>query len=107
MAPITIAVDAMGGDHGLAVTLPAVAQFIKQNQRAKALLVGQEQAIRSQLATFRPDNEERIRIMHASGVVAMDERITVAVRHKRDSAISIAPHLLKQQQVQASVRTRN
>src|SRR5699024_6811012 len=107
MAPITIAVDAMGGDHGLAVTLPAVAQFIKQNQRAKILLVGQEQAIRSQLATFRLDNEARVSIIHASEVEAMDDQHSVALMEKRDSSMRIAAQLLKQQKTQAMFSSGN
>ncbi len=42
---ITIAVDAMGGDHGLPVTVPATIQFLSQASTTKCLLVGDEPAI--------------------------------------------------------------
>lgn len=107
MAPITIAVDAMGGDHGLAVTLPAVAQFIRQNQRANVLLVGQEQAIQAQLATFQLHNEPRVTLVHASEVVTMDDPLNVALRQKRDSSMRVAAQLVKQQQAHAMVSAGN
>lgn len=107
MAPIIIAVDAMGGDHGLAVTLPAVAQFIRANQRTKVLLVGQESAIKAQLSIHQLHNEPRVTIVPASEVVAMDDPINVALRQKRNSSMRVAAQMVKEQQAHAMVSAGN
>ncbi len=40
--PVTIAVDAMGGDHGLPVTIPASLKFLENTPEARVILVGLE-----------------------------------------------------------------
>ena len=42
-----IAVDVMGGDHGLAVTLPACAEFLRTHPDASLLLVGEKKKIKN------------------------------------------------------------
>ena len=45
-----IAVDAMGGDHGPKVTVPASLDFLAAHPEAELLLVGQEDLLRAQLS---------------------------------------------------------
>ena len=66
-----IAIDCMGGDHGPSVTVPAAIQFLAEHPSANLLLVGQEDVLRPLLATHASDS--RIRLVHASEVVGMDE----------------------------------
>ena len=40
-----IAVDAMGGDHGPAVTVPACLDFLESNPDAELLLVGLKEPV--------------------------------------------------------------
>ncbi|MBV1885403.1 MAG: phosphate acyltransferase, partial [Gammaproteobacteria bacterium] len=40
MTKLTIAVDAMGGDHGVSVSVPAARLCLKQNQNLDLILVG-------------------------------------------------------------------
>ena len=47
---INIAIDAMGGDHGPLVTIPAAVQFLGEAANCRALLVGRTTAIEAQLA---------------------------------------------------------
>ena len=47
---ITLAVDAMGGDSGLAVTAPGAAAFLKQQRDVRLIMVGDEAAVRKALA---------------------------------------------------------
>ena len=48
--PVTVAVDAMGGDHGPAVTIPAALDFLDATPDTRVILVGLEDPIRRALA---------------------------------------------------------
>ena len=48
--PITIALDAMGGDHGPQVTVPAALKSLKEERDIKVILVGDKDAITEQLS---------------------------------------------------------
>ncbi len=103
---ITLAVDCMGGDHGLVVTLPAVTQFLSREPEARFVLVGQQAAIEAALpAALRAD--PRITIHHASEVVAMDDAIEVALRRKRDSSMRVAVELVKKGVADAAISAGN
>ena len=89
---VTVAVDAMGGDHGASEVVPAALAYARANPRDRLILVGDEATIR-RLATDRPAN---IEIVHASEVVDMDEHDpALALRTKRDSSILVATELVK------------
>jgi glycerol-3-phosphate acyltransferase PlsX len=83
-APIRIAVDAMGGDHGPSVTLPACRAFLDRHPQAELILVGRAEAL-APAASWA-----RCRIVHASEVVAMDDSVEVALRRKKDSSMRLA-----------------
>jgi len=72
---ITVAVDAMGGDHGLKVIIPASLRAVKKNPDLKLLLVGNESQIHAQLkkSSLSSAHANQISVIHASEVVAMDE----------------------------------
>ena len=95
-----IAVDCMGGDHGLASTLPACRAFLAAHPHATLLLVGQAQA----LASF---NHPRATIVLATDVVAMDDPIEIALRKKRDSSMRVAIEQVKSGAAQAAVSAGN
>ena len=107
--PITIAVDGMGGDYGLPVTLPSTIQFLSQKPEARCLLVGDEGAIRSAIAEQKPDAAllSRLDIVHASEAVGMDEPIAVAMRGKKDSSMRRSLECLLDGRAQACVSAGN
>ena len=47
---ITIAIDAMGGDHGPSVTVPAALNFLGEFTQSRVILVGRRAAIDAELA---------------------------------------------------------
>jgi glycerol-3-phosphate acyltransferase PlsX len=104
---VTIALDAMGGDHGPHVTVPAAAHFLSRNAEAKVVLVGQEPVLRSEMRAAGLHAGERVRIQPASEVVAMDESVAVAMRSKRDSSMRLAIDLLKNGEADACVSAGN
>ena len=92
---VTIVLDAMGGDHGAHVTVPAAASFLASNPEARIILVGQEPLVRAEMKAAGLNADARVRVQHASEVVAMDESIATALRGKRDSSMRVAIDLIK------------
>ena len=95
-----IAVDCMGGDHGLAITLPACRAFLDTHPHARLLLVGQAQ----QLASF---SHARASVVPASQVVTMDDPLEIALRKKKDSSMRVAVEQVKSGAAQAAVSAGN
>jgi glycerol-3-phosphate acyltransferase PlsX len=108
---ITIAVDAMGGDHGLPVTIPACVKAVKKNPRLHLVLVGKKTEIERHLKqhgiSIRPTPHPQLSIVHASEVVDMDELPSHAMRNKKDSSMRIAINLVKEGKAQACVSAGN
>ncbi len=104
---IKLSIDCMGGDHGPSVTVPAALSFLSQASDAELILVGQESAIRSELAKLKQERHPRITIRHATEVVAMDDPIETALRRKKDSSMRVAINLVKEGQAQACVSAGN
>ncbi len=103
----TIALDAMGGDYGPEVVVPAAAIALKQYADIKLLLVGQEQRLQPLLQQHLAPFKERALIHHASEVVAMDESPSSAMRSKKDSSMRVALDLVKSGVAQACVSAGN
>ena len=103
---ITIAIDAMGGDHGPGVTVPAALDFLQRRTGASVILVGVEAAIRSELAKGR-GARERFTVRNATQVVEMHEPPAQALRGKKDSSMRVAINLVKEGAAQACVSAGN
>jgi glycerol-3-phosphate acyltransferase PlsX len=106
---ITIAIDAMGGDHGLSVIVPASLKAIQKNKELHLILVGDKNQILEQLKSrnISIDKEPQLSIKHASEVVAMDELPSLAMRNKKDSSMRVAINLVKDGVAQACVSAGN
>lgn len=102
-----IAVDAMGGDHGPPVTVPASLDFLASHPEAELLLVGLEEPLARELARTRAPQASRIRVVPAAEVVGMDEDVRTAIRTKKHSSMRIAIDLVKQERAQACVSAGN
>ena len=104
-----IAVDAMGGDHGPSVTVPAALSFLASMPAAHIVLVGNAEAIEAELrkARHRAGVRERVRVVAASEVVAMDEPPADALRRKKDSSMRVAINLVKGGEADACVSAGN
>ncbi|MEO6623400.1 MAG: phosphate acyltransferase PlsX, partial [Burkholderiaceae bacterium] len=96
----TIAVDCMGGDHGIGVTLPACLAFLHSHPQAHLLLVGRGQ----ELAGF---SHPRATLVPATEVVAMDDSIELALRRKKDSSMRVALDRVKDGSAAAAVSAGN
>jgi glycerol-3-phosphate acyltransferase PlsX len=104
---VTVAVDAMGGDHGPSVTVPAALAFLEETRDASVILVGLEAPLTQALAKSRSSAKDRIAIHACSEVVAMDEPPAEALRRKKDSSMRVAINLVKDGAAQACVSAGN
>lgn len=102
-----ISIDCMGGDHGPRVTVPAALAFLARESEVELILVGREDAIRSELQRHGVLDHARVSIVHATEVVEMDDSLEVALRRKKDSSMRVAIDLVKQGQAQACVSAGN
>ncbi len=103
-----IAVDAMGGDHGPQVTVPASLDFLASHPEAELLLVGLKDALEPELARAnRGAGHARASIVPATEVVAMDEDVRTAIRTKKHSSMRVAIDLVKEGRAQACVSAGN
>ncbi|MEO8134779.1 MAG: hypothetical protein ABI831_12465, partial [Betaproteobacteria bacterium] len=108
VAPVTIAIDAMGGDFGPEVTVPAALDFLLAHPAARVILVGQEDAIRARLRDAdAAAGADRLAVRNATQVVEMHERPAQALRGKKDSSMRIAINLVKDGSAAASVSAGN
>ena len=97
----------MGGDYGLRMSLPASLQSLSDFDDIDLTLVGDQSEIASQLKILGYSSEERITIVHAAEVVAMDEKPSHALKHKRQSSMRLAIDLLASGEVDAVVSAGN
>lgn len=104
---ITVAVDAMGGDVGLKVTVPASIKFLQDHPDTRLILVGDEAALTAELSRHADVPRERLQLQHATQVVDMDEMPQLALKNKKDSSMRVAINLVKQGQAQAAVSAGN
>lgn len=104
---ITLAIDVMGGDHGIPVLLPACLAAVRQHANLHLVLVGDEAQIKCCLQKFGAVDCPGLSVKHASECVEMDELPSHALRMKKDSSMRVAINLVKQGEVDACVSAGN
>ncbi len=102
---VTIAVDAMGGDHAPKAEIEGAIQAAR-SLAVRIILVGREEVIQRELAQQNWRGLP-IEIRHASEVVTMDDSAARAVRTKRDSSIRVASRLVREGAAQGVVSAGN
>lgn len=106
---IIISLDAMGGDHGLEVIVPAAVHALQAEPRLSLILVGDRDQIDAKLDRESPASSlrSRLHIHHASQVVSMDESPSKALRLKKDSSMRVSLDLVKTGEAHAAVSAGN
>ncbi len=102
---ITIALDAMGGDHA---PRPEVEGSVlaAQEYGVRVLLVGQPNVIRAELARLAQPAVP-VEIVPASEVITMDDHPAQAFRRKKDSSVHVGARLVQEQKADAFVSAGN
>jgi glycerol-3-phosphate acyltransferase PlsX len=103
----TIALDAMGGDFGPDVVIPAAVHVVKKFKDIHIILVGDETRLRDCAKDNNIDLDRHFEIQHASQVVEMHEDPRHAVRKKKDSSMRVAINMVKEDRAQAAVSAGN
>jgi len=104
---VTIAIDAMGGDHGAHVTVPAALEYLQKHPDDNIILVGLPEAIEAELRTANASVGPHLRIHAASEIVGMDESPQLALRNKKDSSMRVAINMVKSGEAMACVSAGN
>lgn len=107
MTCLTLALDAMGGDFGPCVTVPASLQALASNPQLKLLLVGNPDTITPLLVNAAPLLLERLQVIAAEHVIASDAKLSQAIRASRGTSMRIALELVKNGDAQACVSAGN
>jgi glycerol-3-phosphate acyltransferase PlsX len=104
---LTISIDAMGGDHGPKVTIPASLDCLKNNPELTLILVGDEAVLKPLLVQELVDYSDRLSIQHASQCVEMDESPAKVLKNKKDSSMRVAINLVHNGRANACVSAGN
>jgi glycerol-3-phosphate acyltransferase PlsX len=103
---LTIAVDAMGGDHSPKSEVDGAVKAVG-SLGVKVILVGLEHAIRRELNSHDGWRDLPIEIVHASETITMEDSAARAVRAKRDSSMRVASRLVRDGAAQGFVSAGN
>ena len=102
-----IAVDVMGGDHGCGAVIEGARRALQVHKQISTLyLVGDKAQIHAALPT-RGFRDHRVRVVHASEVLTMEDKPASAVRRKKDSSIVRAVELVHESKADALVSLGN
>jgi glycerol-3-phosphate acyltransferase PlsX len=104
---VTIALDAMGGDFGIGVVVPAAVFAARKNPDVNFILVGDEAEIQTALDKAGSAGDSQLRVQHASQTVTMDELPSHALRNKKDSSMRVAINQVKEGRAHACVSAGN
>ncbi len=106
-----IALDAMSGDHGLDVIVPAALTALVQYRDIELILVGDTEKVQAALARHSQKQHASLRhmisVQHASQVVDMDEPPAQALKKKKDSSMRVAIDQVKLGKAAAVVSAGN
>jgi glycerol-3-phosphate acyltransferase PlsX len=103
-APLHIAIDAMGGDRGPSVIVPAALAAAREFADVRFTLVGRESSLAHEIGRGAPHN---VSLLFANDVVEMTDHPREALRRKKDSSMRRAIDLVKAHEAHACVSAGN
>jgi glycerol-3-phosphate acyltransferase PlsX len=104
-AQIHIAIDAMSGDRGPAVCVPAALAAARDFPEARFTLIGRQADLEREMAAGQASRN--LSCVFAAEVVEMTDHPREALRRKKDSSMRRALDLVKAQQADACVSAGN
>ncbi|MCT2416867.1 phosphate acyltransferase PlsX [Pantoea vagans] len=107
MTRLTLAIDAMGGDFGPCVTVPAALQALASHTELFLLLVGHPDTLTPLLAKADSSLMGRLQVIPAESVIASDARPAQAIRNSRGSSMRVALEMVKEGRAQACISAGN
>ncbi len=104
--PRIIAIDAMGGDHGVPVIVPGAAMALESEPAISFILCGHRDRIETELKAF-PRLAAASQIVHTDTAISMEDRPSQAVRRGRGTSMWHALDQVKQGAAHAAVSAGN
>ena len=102
-----IAIDAMGGEGGVALNVPASIAALEAIDDLALVLVGHESLIQPHLKGIDSNILDRIELLHADVAISDEERPAQVIRGDKRSSIYLAVELAEKGSVQAMVSAGN
>ena len=99
---VKVALDAMGGDNAPAEIVKGAVEALNENDKLKVVTVGDETAIKAELAKYTYDTS-RLEIIHTTEVIETAEPPVMAIRKKKDSSLVKAMTMVKNKECDAFV----
>jgi glycerol-3-phosphate acyltransferase PlsX len=103
---LTIAVDAMGGDHAPKAEVEGAIRAAR-DLGVKVILVGQEDVVQRELEVQNGHRNLPIEVKHASERVTMEDSAAKAFRTKKDSSMRVASRMVRDGLAQGLVSAGN
>ncbi|NTS77956.1 phosphate acyltransferase PlsX [Catenovulum sp. SM1970] len=107
MTNLTLALDAMGGDHGPPITIPAALAILSKYHNINFIICGDSQAINSQLNQSPYFEHDRVSVYHCEQTVEMGDKPSFALRQKTKSSMRKCLDLVKEGKAQACISAGN
>ena len=104
---IKVALDVMGGDNAPYEIVKGAVIAVNENKELKVFLVGQTAVIEETINKLKSEglsvNDSLLETVEAPEVITNDEAPVMAIRRKKDSSISVAMRLVKEEKADAFV----
>ena len=97
--PVTLAIDAMGGDAGPAPVVEGVAKALDDNLNADIIFFGKQNTLQDLVSKHPVLKDAKIR--HADGIVSMTDKPAKIARRGKDTSMWGAIEALKEGEAQA------
>lgn len=107
MRNLTIALDAMSGDFGPRVAVPAALQALARHQNLHLFLVGDINEMLSYLPQKDPYCRGRVTLIESTTVITNEVKLSAAIRQSHGSSMRIALELVKDGRVSACISAGN
>ena len=92
---VTVAVDAMGGDHAPVEVVKGAVLAVQEHEDLKVILTGDEETVKKELSSYQY-NQEQIEVIHAPEVITNHDHPTDAIRRKKNSSLVVAQRLVRE-----------
>lgn len=107
MTHLTLALDAMGGDFGPRITIPALSLALAQHPILSCILFGDQAEISPYLNKLSPDIQQRIELVHTTKVIEADLPFVQAIRQSKGSSMRLAIEAVENGNAQGCVSGGN
>jgi glycerol-3-phosphate acyltransferase PlsX len=107
IAKKSIAIDAMGGDGGIDITLPATLQVLENTPDLSVILVGDESRMGGAVSGASAEVRARLSFVHTEAVISDEDRPENVLRSGKKSSMYVAVELVKNGTAQAMVSAGN